>query len=341
MQTHRRITNLVLLFSRTGDLSRDHGNFTKCTREVYLEAKLFYLFKALSLKAGFSVHDAKMKGKRVSVLRPAHSTAPVRLLSASSQKTGRDPMTKLQTFPERTIKASLVPAVRSLPYFDPRKSPDHVVYQQAPSPSMLGVDALHGGLTIPAWQLRNLCESKMLSTSDARIQNASFVVTDSPVSCFDIIVLPINRSGVTTRYAVTVRFTYMWSTRESTGQNLSQQFSVLMPGATIPQQVKERYDSAQQLVPPAAPQQRRAPRPRQGPAPPPPPNPAHVANAGGVIPRADVQPGLAVCVIFNVNRQPYAFRGIVRHKRPGGFVRVSFLDGVVMDCRFGRLLVVL
>ena len=67
MQTHRRITNLVLLFSRTGDLSRDHGNFTKCTREVYLEAKLFYLFKALSLKAGFSVHDTKMKDERVSV----------------------------------------------------------------------------------------------------------------------------------------------------------------------------------------------------------------------------------------------------------------------------------
>ena len=33
MQTHRRITNLVLLSSRSSDLSRGHGNFTKCTRE--------------------------------------------------------------------------------------------------------------------------------------------------------------------------------------------------------------------------------------------------------------------------------------------------------------------
>ena len=98
----------------------------------------------------------------------------------------------------------------------------------------------------------------MLSTADARIQNTSFVVTDSPVSCFDIIILPMNRSGVTTRYAVAVQFTYMWSTRESTGQNMPQQFSMLRAGATIPQEVKRRYGSAQQLVPPAAPQQHSA-----------------------------------------------------------------------------------
>ena len=165
------------------------------TREVVLENKLGPIFKSIGTKCGFELHQAMIKNKACDVLRPLSPLAPGRLLSISSQKSGRDIFMKVRPFPARTIQRAVDEEVRSLEPFDSRFASDHEVFRRAEE--LLGSSAATKDATgtFPAWHLRNLIDKKLLDDGDPRLRDGAYVVTEAPLALFDIIMIPIRRKG--------------------------------------------------------------------------------------------------------------------------------------------------
>ena len=318
------------------------------SREVVLENKLGPIFKSIGTKCGFELHQAMIKNKACDVLRPLSPLAPGRLLSISSQKSGRDVFMKVRPFPARTIQRAVDEEVRSLEPFDSRFASDHEVFRRAEE--LLGSSAATKDATgtFPAWHLRNLIDKKLLDDGDPRLRDGAYVVTEAPLALFDIIMIPIRRKGwggmrITTHYSATVRYAYQWQTREATGQRFHPAFDLLIPGAIVPPAVLERHEQAAVLAPPvtgrATPRQRRSGGTVAAAAPP--PNPSHIANAGDAVPADELVPGKTVCMYFVVAGARFAFKGVVRGGGRGGRVRVVFADGARFDCQPLRLLAVM